>query len=445
LLFTASLSVLTTVLFGFVPAWKASKIDLMEVLKTNGQSTTQGAGKRMIGRVLIVAEVTLSLVLLAGAGLLIESAAHFRSIPLGFPPNRVATMTISLPPRTYAGDADRARIYQRISSTLEALPGVQTIALSSLLPFRAVHGFDALEVAGRRPSTAETAHHDSGLISISPQYFAALGISLLKGRTFNADDQLPTEPVAIVNEALVKKYFDADDPLGAHVRSFGAAPEHNPWRRIVGVVADEKRGNPFQEMSWLYTPVLFLPVAQVPPGRVTLLIRSHLDSMSLGNVVASKVSGLDPSIPVSNIQNVEQLLLKEHFAYPRFRALVVGCFAGFALLLAVIGLYGVLSQVVAQRTHEIGVRMSLGAEAGSILKMVVKEGMLLVSLGVGLGAPLAWFLTRFLGSLLYGVNANDPMTLAAVSLLLLLAALAATLLPARRASRVDVIVALRYE
>jgi putative ABC transport system permease protein len=445
LFFTAGLSVLTTVLFGFVPAWKASKIDVMKVLKTIGQSTTQGAGHRMVGRALIVAQVTLSLVLLTVAGLLIESVVHFASVPLGFAPNRVATMTISLPPRTYAEDVDRARIYERIFDQLQALPGAQAIALSSVVPFRPIYGFDALEIEGQPPRTAETAHHDSGLISVSPQYFAALGISLLAGRAFDTDDQLQTEPVAIVNEALVKKYFDGEDPVGRHLRSFGAPSEHNPWRRIVGVVADEKTGNPFQEMSWLRTPCVFLPVAQVPPSRGTLVIRSSVDLMSLSNLVQGQVSRLDPGIPVSNIQNMEQLLVKEHFAYPRFRALVVGCFAGFALVLAVIGLYGVLSQVVAQRTHEIGVRRALGAEARRILWMVVQEGMTLVLLGVGLGAGTAWFVARFLGSLLYGVKSNDPTTLAIVSLLLVLAALAAILVPARRAMNVDPIVALRCE
>ena len=445
LLFTAILSVLTTVLFGLAPAWKASKIDFVEVLKANSQSTTQGAGKRRMARVLIVAEVMLSLVLLAGAGLLMESAGRFASIPLRFAPNHVATMIISLPPKTYGADLERVRIYDRIFSGLDVLPGVQTTAASSMLPFRPIQGFDALEVEGRQPPTPETARHDSGVISISPLYFSTLGIPLLKGRSFNVDDQLQTEPVAIVNEALAKKYFAAEDPVGRQIRSFGAPPEHNPWRTIVGVVANEKRGNPFQEMSWLDTPAMFLPIAQVPPSRVTLLVRSNVDPMGLTNIVQRQVSTLDPSIPVSNIQTAEHLLLKEHLAYPRFRALVVGSFAGFALLLAVIGLYGVLSQLVTQRTNEIGIRMALGADARSVLTMITKEGMLLVGLGIGLGAILALFLSRFLAGLLYGVKSNDPITLAAVSVLLLVAALAATLLPARRATRVDPMVALRYE
>jgi putative ABC transport system permease protein len=272
---------------------------------------------------------------------------------------------------------------------LDAIPGVQTTAVSSMLPFRPIQGFDALEIEGQQASTPETAHHDAGIISISPRYFSALGIPVLKGRSFSGDDQLQTEAVAIVNEVLVKKYFDTEDPVGRHMRSFGAPPERNPWRRIVGVVANEKRGNPFQEMSWLDTPTIFLPIARVPSSRVTLLVRSDVDPMSLANIVQRQVSTLDPSIPVSNIQSVEHLLLKEHLAYPRFRALVVGCFAGFALLLAVVGLYGVLSQAVTQRTSEIGLRMSLGADASSILMMIAKEGMLLVSLGIVLGAALA--------------------------------------------------------
>jgi predicted permease len=354
-------------------------------------------------------------------------------------------MTISLPPKAYGADGERIRMYDRIFGSLDALPGVQTSAASSMLPFRPIQGFDALEVEGHQPSTPETAHHDAGVISISPRYFSALGIPVLKGRGFNTDDQLQTEAVAIVNDALAKKYFDAEDPLGRHIRSFGAPPERNPWRRIIGVVANEKRGNPFQEMSWLDTPTIFLPIAQVPPSRVTLLVRSNVDPMSLTNIVQRQVSTLDPSIPVSNIQSVEHLLLKEHLAYPRFRALVVGCFAGFALLLAVVGLYGVLSQAVTQRTNEIGLRMSLGADASSILMMIAKEAMLLVSLGIALGAALALSLCRFLAGLLYGVKSNDPTTLAAVSLLLLVAALVATLFPARRAMRVDPMVALRYE
>jgi predicted permease len=445
LLFAATVSVVASVVFGFVPAWKATKVDLVEALKANSQSTTSGTGKRTIGKVLIVAEVASSLVLLVGAALLIESAARFASIPLGFAPNRVVTAAISLPPKTYPADVDRVRIYERIFDQLEALPGTPKFALSSLIPFRAMNGFDALEVEGRQQATGQTIRHDSGRISISPQYFATLGIPLLEGRTFNADDQSQTEPVAIVNEALAKKYFDEDDPIGRHIRSVEAPAGRNPWRRIVGVVGSEKRGNPFQEMSWLDTPALFVPVSQEPPSRATLLIASKIDPIGFGTVIQQRVSAIDPSIPVSNFQTVEGLLLKEHLAFPRFRALVVGCFSGFALLLAVVGLYGVLSQLVTQRTHEIGLRMSLGAEAGTILMMVLKEGMVLVGLGVALGAAGASAVSRFLESLLYGVKSTDPVTVVAVSLLLVLAALVATLVPARKAMRVDPMVALRCE
>lgn len=445
LLFAAGLSAVTTVLFGLLPAWKASKADAMEVLKANGQSATQGIGKRRMTRVLIVSEVTLSVVLLSGAGLLTESASRFTSIPLGFAPNRIAVMKISLPPKTYATDMARLQMYDRILGRLDALPGIQVTAISSLLPFRPIQGFDALEIEGHAASTAETARHDSGVMSISSHYFGVLGVPLLEGRVFDQGDQVNADAVAIVNEALVKKYFEGEDPIGRHVRSFGAPPQRNPWRRIVGIVANEKRGNPFQEMSWLDTPTLFLPATQIPPNGATLLVKSNIDPMSLIDSVQQQVSGLDPDIPVSNVQSVEQLLSKEHFAYPRLRALVIVCFAGFALLLAVVGLYGVLSQVVVQRTNEIGLRMSLGANRGNILKLIMKEGMLVVSMGIVSGLILALFLGRFLVGLLYNVKASDPLTLAVVALLLLVTSLGATLVPARRAMRVDPMVALRYE
>jgi predicted permease len=442
--FAVGLSVLTAIFFGLVPAWKAARVDLAEVLKTSSQSSTQGIQKRRIAKMLIVSEVMLSLMLLAGAGLLMESAARFASIPLGFAPSRVSTMTVSLPPKIYSTDVDRARIYDEMFGSLDTLPGVQT-ALSSMLPFRPIQGFDALEIEGQQPSTNETVRHDAGTISISPKYFSILGIPILKGRAFSADDQLQSEPVAIVNETLVNKYFGARDPLGLHIRSFGAPPDRNPWRRIVGVVADEKRGNPFQEMSWLETPVMFLPTAQTLPSRVILLVRADINQVGLTNLVQRKISTLDPNIPVSNIQTVEHLLSKEHLSFPRFRASVVSCFAGFALLLAVIGLYGVLSQFVTQRTNEIGLRMALGADSPNILAMITKEGLLLVSSGIVLGVILALILGRFLAGLLYGVKPSDPVTLAVVSALLLVAALAAILVPAWQAVRVDPMVALKYE
>ncbi len=445
LAFTAGLSIVSTVLCSLIPAWKASQIDLHEMLKTAGRSAARGRGRQALGKGLVVAEVTLSLVLLVGAGLLIESVSHFASPPLGFPPDRLVTMSIGLPSKTYATNEQRTRFLARVTERLRTIPEAQSVSLSSALPVRGTPGFAILEIEGHTTPDPRSALHDVGEASVSAGYFSAIGISLLKGRLFGSSDREQTQPVAIVNDALVRKYFASnEDPIGQHMRYFGE-PGPNPWLTIVGVTADEKRSTVYQEMSWVETPTVYRPITQQAPGSPHVLIRTMASDTRLGETVQKLVASLDPNVPVVDVRTVQQILNKEFLAYPRFRAALVGAFAALALLLAAVGLYGVLAQLVAQRTQEIGIRMALGARTTDVLAAIVREGMLPVGAGLAFGLGAALLLTRFLAALLYGVQAADPLILTGVSAVLLLVALLATYIPARRAASVDPMVALRNE
>ena len=441
LAFTAMLSILTTVLCGLGPAWRASRIDLHEMLKAHGRASAQGRSRHAVGKVLVVAEVMLSLMLLAGAGLLIQSVARFASAPLGFSPDRLLTMSISLPSTTYATNGQRIRFLNQVTESLRAISEAQSAALTSALPVRGVQGFSVLEVKGRA-TPVPSAPHDVGGASVSPQYFSVVRLPLQRGRLFDSADQEQTQPVAIVNEALAEKYFANEDPIGQHIRYFGGT---DPWLIIVGVVANEKRSTVYQEMSWVETPTVYRPITQQAPSSSHVLIRTATSAGRVGDIVRKLVAAIDPSVPVADVRTMQQILDKEYLAYPRFWALLLGAFAALALLLAAVGLYGVLAQMVAQRTQEIGVRMALGARTTDVLAATMKEGMLLVGAGVALGLGGTWLLTRFLAALLYGVQAMDPLILAGVSGVLILASLLAIYIPARRAAGVDPMVALRYE
>jgi putative ABC transport system permease protein len=443
LLFTVTLAVLTTLLFSLFPAWKASAGNLDEALKSSGRSSSQGAGSNRTSRALVVAEVMLSLQLLAGAGLLISSVVRFSSAPLGFPPQGLTSIAIGLPRTTYADDPQRLSFYERIADGLHPLPGLQQFAFSTTLPVRGIQGFNALSIEGRPDPTPANAFHGVGQVTIDPAYFPVIGLPLERGRNFEPFDREHSEPVAIVNEALAKRYFPHEDPLGKHLRPTGD-PDPNPWLRIVGVVANEKRSTVYNEMTWVDTPTIYHPLAQHVPAQINLLIRSTGGQAGLIDQVRQKIATLDPGVPVDGAESVQHLL-SGYLAFPRFRAVMLGGFAVLALLLALVGIYGVLAQSVAQRTREIGIRMALGATRANVLKNVAAQGMLLTGIGILLGLGSVWALARLLAALLYGVGPTDPMVLGLVTLALLGAALLATYLPATRATTVDPTVALRYE
>jgi len=443
LLFTVTLAVLTTLLFSLFPAWKTSAGNVDEALKSSGRASSQGARSNRTSRALVVAEVMLSLLLLAGAGLLIGSVIRFSSAPLGFSPQGLTSMALGLPRTTYADDAQRLGFYERVADALQPLPGLQQFAFSTTLPVRGIQGFNALSIEGRPDPPPANAFHGVGQVTIDPAYFPVIGLPLERGRNFAPLDRAQSDPVAIVNEALVKRYFPNEDPIGKRLRPTGD-PAPNPWLRIVGVAANEKRSNLYNEMTWVDTPTIYHPLAQHVPAQINPLIRSTSGQAGVVDQIRQKIATLDPGVPVDGVEPVQHVL-SGYLAFPRFHAVVLGGFAVLALLIALVGIYGVLAQAVAQRTREIGIRMALGATRGNILKKVATQGMQLTAIGIVLGLVSVWALSRLLAALLYGVGPTDPMVLGLVTLALLGAALLATFVPARRATRVDPIVALRYE
>lgn len=440
LAFTAGLCLLTTVVFGFVPACKGSRTDVNEILKANGRGNFGDRGKQRLGRGLVVLEVTLSLVLLAGAGLLIRSVMEFVSTPLGFRTNGIATMSLSLPPVAYPAATQRAVFYQRVMDRLAELPELRGWALTTAVPPTGGNVSGALSVAGR--PERENAPNDTREEIVSPQYFHFFQIPLLRGREFTSADSAQTQAVAVVNEALVREYFPREDPIGKQLR-FRGLPKTETLV-VIGVVGDEKHFSHAQEMSWVASPLIYRSFWQDPPPQIQVLVSGAGDGNRIGALVQKQLASLDPTVPIFRVETLQHFM--SHFtAYPRFRAVVLGGFAGLALLLAVIGIYGVLSQLVEQRTQEIGVRVALGAQRSDVVSLVLRSGMLVTGVGICIGLFVAWALTRFLSSLLYGVGATDVLTFAEVSAILAAAAFAAMYLPAKRAAKTDPIKALRHE
>ena len=442
--FSAGLAVLTAMLFGLFPAWKASHTKLNEALKSGGRAPSQDSLQRRFGQALVVLEIVLTVVLLAGAGLLIRSVERFASAPLGFAPDRLVSTGFRLPRPGYDQPEQRARLYDRALRDVRRLPQVQAAALSSGLP--AGNGGNVVVVAVEgRPEPGTDRVFDTSLQIVSPGYFAAMEIPFLRGREFSSADRAETEPVAIVNQAFVQKYFPAEEPIGRKIREFRQGDNTgNPWLTIVGVAGDKKQPSPYNAMEWQDWPLVYRAVAQNPPPGINLFIRTARAGSALGADVQRSVSAIEPAVALGALESVNHSLSRIQ-AYPRFRAALLGAFAGLALLLALVGLYGTLSRQVTLRTNEIGIRMALGAQQTEVRAMILKEGLLLTACGLLAGLAAAWISGRFLNALLYGVSAADPYLLIGISAGVLLTAMAATWFPARRATAVDPIAALRYE
>jgi predicted permease len=435
LLFTLAVSVLTGILFGLAPALSATGKDLSEGLKEGAPGSGAGSRRGWVRGILTVAELSLALVLLIGAGLLVRSFYRLLSVDPGFAPERVLTMNLSLTDSRYPTPQQRCAFFTDVLHRVEALPGVRSAALSDSLP---LSPYRAILIIPREMASQAGAASNSILmfsrLSVSPSYFYTLGIPLSKGRTFTGVDDEHAPHVAVVNEALAKAMWPGENPLGRELPLLGEKIT------VVGVVANSRHEGLSSEVdSEVYVPYL----QDVAPD-MQLAVRTAGDPTSLASTVRAQIAAVDPEQPIYNLTTLDDTLA-ESVSPRRFNMLLVGIFAGLALALATVGIYGVMAFSVTQRTHEIGIRMALGAERREVLGLILRQGLRLTLAGVAMGVAGALGLTRFLSSFLYGVKPTDPATFIAVSLILTAVALVASYLPARRATKVDPVVALRYE
>ena len=450
LLFTLGISLLTGLVFGLVPALQISRPDLNHALREGGARTTGGSRRQLTRSVLVVAEIALSLVLLIGAALLIRTVVAVSSVKPGFDTANVLTMKTSLAGAKYNTAAKMEVLIRNAQEHFEALPGVEAAAYAFNLPLGP--GVDLpFSIVGRTPPNGSPYEDDHQYRLISPHYFEVLGIPLRRGRLFSQIDSSRGAPVVILNEAFAKKHWPKGDPLGQSlVIGHGLGPEfEDKPRLIVGVVGNVRERGLDQELE----PVFYVPEAQAPDGLVALgnrilpsswILRTRGNPSSLAGSVQREMLHVDPQLPVADIHSMTEIVSKST-ARQSFNMLLLGIFAGVALLLAAVGIYGVMAYTVEQRTAEIGIRVALGAQQMQMLGLIMKHGLLLAGIGVAVGAGAAYGLTRLLSKLLFGVAANDPATFVGVSAILAAVALLACLIPARRAARVDPIVALRCE
>ena len=433
--FTLAVSLLTGIVFGLVPAIQASKPDVNEALKEGGRASSTGHNR--FRSVLVASEVALSLVLLIGAGLMIRSFVRLLNEGPGLNPENVLTLDVGLLRTKYTG-AQQVAFFQQVIERMRALPSVKSAGAVYPLPLSGAEEGMGFGIEGRPPA-APGESFIAGPRCVSPDYFNVMGIALLRGRELSERDGMDTPRVLVINEAMAARYFSDEDPIGKRVAfdQLNGAPN---WREIVGLARDVKHS----ALDSKPQPEMYIPFTQFPSFFMTLVVRASGDPRNLVTAARAEVLAVNKNQPISNVHTMEELL-SNSIAQRRFNMLLLSIFAGAALLLAAVGIYGVMSYSVAQRTHELGVRMALGAPTSHVLTLVVKQGMTLSLAGVGIGLAAAFALTRILASLLYGVSATDPLTFSMIALLLASVSLVACYLPARRATKVDPMIALRYE
>jgi putative ABC transport system permease protein len=439
LLFALGLSLATGILFGLTPALAASRADLQEAMKEGGRASVS-RGPRRLRDLLVVSEVALALVLLVGAGLLMKSLTAMLKVDPGFDARNVLTMRVALPPARYADDASSARFHAELLRRVAAVPGVRGAAETSNLPLAAEGGTGTPIVVGRSQPEGETG--ESHLRTVSANYFEVMGLPVVAGRAFNERDRVDAPGVLLVNKTFAERIFPGEDPVGRRV-SFKWSADRPPFE-IVGVVGDEK----VTSLDARTTPVIYFDEQQSPDSATALVVRAAngVDADALSRAVRGEVRALDPEVPVFAVQTLEQMVAGSRATFMRrYPAYLTGLFACVALLLALVGIYGVISYTVTQRTHEIAVRVALGARTRDVLRLVVGHGLGLALAGVCFGTVGALALTRLISNLLFGVSAADPAVYGLVSALLFAVALLACLAPARRATKVDPMEALRYE
>ncbi len=436
--FTLLVSLITGIVFGFAPAWQVSKTDVHESLKENSRGAIGGISNRL-RNLFVGAEIAISLVLLIGAGLLFRSFLKLQSVNTGFDPRQALTMRLSPSGTNFQQDQQYIAFYRNVAERIRAIPGVETVGAINTLPLSKgpTTGF---RVEGRPPLPRDQ-WAGVNYRNVSADYFRALNIPLVQGRNFEERDNASAPIVVLINQATAERDFAGESPVGKRI-NFGGVDQNNQpiWSEIVGVVANVRSAG----LNEAPLPEIYTHSMQDPFANMSFVIRTTIEPAGLTAAVRQAVRDVDKAQPVADIRTMETVV-SESVTQPRFNLTLLGIFSGIALILSAAGIYGVTSYTVKQRTHEIGIRMALGAQAGDVLRLVVGQGMRLALSGVLLGLGGALALTRLLKTLLFGVNTTDPLTFIAISLLLTIIALAACYLPARRAAKVDPMVALRRE
>jgi predicted permease len=442
LLFAAALAVLSGALFGLAPAFQTARIDLRNVLNETARGSTGSRAQRHVRSALIVAEVGLALFLLVGAALLLRSFERLASQLPGFRPDNLLVADIPLSPNAYPNSVERMEFFDRLLEKLRAMPGVRSVGAATTLPVTGTGSAIHFNIEGRAPKSP----HDYVLIGYRPVtagYLETLGVPLLRGRFVTQSDTEKAPYVAVINQAAVRQYFPDVDPIGKRIQ-LGAIPDASvPWMEVVGIAGDLKQdlaGDPKAEM--------YVPVREgdslLPVFALSVVMRTEREPLTEASALRSVVRDINPNQPVVRVRTMQENI-SGSVSEPRFRATLLAIFAGAALILAIVGLYGLMVYTVDQRAHEIGIRIALGADRGDVLRMVIVQGLKLAISGVVVGVLSSLALGRILSGFLYGVSPTDPMTILGVAVLLIFVALLASYLPARRATRVDPMVALRYE
>jgi putative ABC transport system permease protein len=439
LAWTMTISLLTGIIFGLAPALEATRPNLNDVLKEGGKGTGgQSSRSRRLRNALVVAEVALALVLLVSAGLMVKSFGHLRNINTGFNADNLLTMVVRLPYAKYKEDPQVVGFFKQATERISALPGVRSVGLVNYLPFYGGLGASSAFTIEGRPAQPPGQEITTDVRVTDPGYFNAMGIPLLRGRNFTDIEASEARHVVLISEAMARKYFPGEDPIGKRVTV--PMSEKPVPTEIVGIVGDVKYESLVDEAK----PAVYFPHSELTYSFMTLVVRTTADPADMASALRSEVRAIDPDQPVSDVRTMDQVM-SDTLSRARFNTLLLGLFAGLATLLAAVGIFGVMNYSVTLRTHEIGIRVALGAQQGRLLMLILRQGLLLTLTGIGIGLAGAFALTRVLSGMLFGVGATDPATFAAIVLLLAVVSLIACYIPARRATKVDPMIALRYE